>query len=77
MDMRAYYDSEISEHFELVSKIREEIYDQFANLVSACVAAIRRYTGNHQKRILSRWIGSPRWAVASGISLRIEQAYRW
>ncbi len=36
-----YYSTELTQHAEVFSKIREEIYESFANLIDDCVKAIQ------------------------------------
>jgi len=42
MNIRTYYDSELNQHAEVLSKTREEIFEPFARFVSDCVNAIQR-----------------------------------
>jgi len=42
MNIKAYYDSELTQHFEILSKTREEIFEPFTRLVADCVSAIQK-----------------------------------
>jgi D-sedoheptulose 7-phosphate isomerase len=44
MDIKAYYESELDQHIEVIEKVREENLEPFSQLVVACVNAIK--TGN-------------------------------
>jgi len=42
MNIKAYYDSELTQHAEVLSKMREEIFEPFNRLVGDCVKAIKK-----------------------------------
>jgi D-sedoheptulose 7-phosphate isomerase len=42
MNIRAYYDSELAQHAEVLTEMREEIFEPFARLVGDCLKAIKK-----------------------------------
>jgi len=42
MNIKTYYDSELTQHAEVLSKAREELFEPFARLVADCVKAIKK-----------------------------------